>query len=286
MVMARLLHHKSASFARRPAFLIFLLMQTMCSNYLLAQETNSNVSGIVKSERNEILQNASVVIVHEPTKNTYSTQTNVNGYFYFFNIKPGGPYTITISYTGFEPLLKRNLYISYTAQNFYSYLQGDQFSEFILNEKGNVLDEVIVKAKKTPDTRFGTETNIDQQKIISLPSISRSLHDYLRIVPNAKVNGDGGISLAGQNNKYNAFFIDGSNINDALGLANNGSAGGRTGAPPISIEAIEEIKVLQSPYDVQYSNFTGGSINAITKSGTNQFKSSAWYYFRNEKMAG
>jgi outer membrane receptor for ferrienterochelin and colicin len=254
--------------------------------HIFSQETNSNVSGIVKSERNEVLQNATIVVVHEPTKNTYSTQTNEKGYFYFFNIKPGGPYSISISYTGFEPLLKKNLFISYTAQNFYSYLQGDQFSEFILKEKNNVLDEVTIKAKKHQEPRFGTETNIDQEKISSLPSISRNLQDYMRLVPNAKVNGDGGISLAGQNNKYNAFFIDGSNTNDMLGLANNGSAGGRTGSPPISIEAIEEIKVLQSPYDVQYSNFTGGSINAITKSGTNQFKSSVWYYFRNENMAG
>ncbi len=129
--------------------------------------------------------------------------------------------------------------------------------------------------------------NIEHEKINSLPSISRNIQDYVRLVPNAKVNGNGGISLAGQNNnKYNAFFIDGSNMNDVLGLANNGSAGGRADAPPISMEAIEEIIVLQSPYDVQYSNFTGGSINAITKSGSNEFKTSAWYYFRNEKMAG
>ena len=262
-------------------FFLFII-----SNYAFSQETNSNVSGIVKSEKNEVLQSATVVIVHEPTKNTYFTQTNEKGYFFFFNIKPGGPYSITISYTGFEPLLKKNLFINYIGQNFFSYLQGDEFSEFILKEKNNVLDEITLKAIKQSAPKFGMETNIDQERILSLPSISRSLQDYVRLVPNASINGDGGISLAGQNNKFNAFFIDGSNMNDVLGLANNGSAGGRTDAPPISMEAIDEIKVLQSPYDVQYGNFTGGSINAITKSGTNQFKSSAWYYFRNERMAG
>jgi hypothetical protein len=253
---------------------------------IFSQETNSNVSGVVKTEKNDILRYATVVVVHEPTKNTYYTQTDAQGYFYFFNIKPGGPYSITISYTGFEPLLKKNLYISYAAQNFYSLLQDDQFSEFILKEKNNVLDEVMVNAGKQAAPRFGLESNIDPEKINSLPSISRNLQDYLRLVPDAKVNGDGGISLAGQNNKYNALFIDGSNTNDMLGLADNGSAGGRTNAPPISMEAIEGIKVLESPYDVQYSNFTGSSINAITKSGSDAFKSSAWYYFRNEKMAG
>lgn len=263
-----------------------LLCSCLSSLHTYSQETNTNVSGIVRSERNEALQNATVMIVHEPTKNTYATKSNTKGFFYFFNIKPGGPYTIHISYTGFEPLLKTNLFISYTSQNFFSYLQGDQFSEYILKEKNTVLDEVILKSQKKQTPRFGMGTNIDQENISSLPSINRSLQDYVRLVPNAKVNGDGGISLAGQNNKFNAFFIDGSNMNDVLGLANNGSAGGRTDAPPISMEAIEEIKILQSPYDVQYSNFTGGSINAITKSGSNQFKSSAWYYFRNENMAG
>ncbi|MBK9465520.1 MAG: hypothetical protein IPN56_12175 [Chitinophagaceae bacterium] len=119
-----------------------------------------------------------------------------------------------------------------------------------------------------------------------MPSISRNLQDYIRMVPQSKVNGDGMMSLGGQNNKYNAFFIDGSNNNDMLGTALSGTNSGQTGTPPISVEALEEIKVLQSPYDVQYSNFTGGSINAITRSGSNDFKSSAWYFFRNEQMAG
>lgn len=263
---------------------VFITTLLVCHSSL-GQETNTNVSGIVKSAKNETLGKATVVVVHEPTQNTYSTQTNSKGYFYFFNIKPGGPYTIIISYTGYESLLKTNLFLSYSGQNFYSYLQGSELSEFILKEKSDTLNEVTLKTKH-PGARYGTETNIDNEKISLLPSISRNLQDYVRLVPNAKVNGDGGMSLAGQNNKYNAFFIDGSNTNDLLGLANSGTAGGQTNSPPISIEAIEEIKVLQSPYDVQYSNFTGGSINAITKSGSNQFKSSAWYFFRNEKMAG
>lgn len=262
-----------------------ILSLLYCLNVVHAQETNSQVSGIAKSETKEVLPYATVTIVHEPTKNTYYTLTNAKGYFHFFNIKPGGPYTITISFSGYLTFSKNNLFLNYASENFYSYLQDDAFTEFILKQKNNILNEVKIKAEKTVP-KFGIETNIDQEKIRSLPSISRNLQDYVRLVPNAKVNGEGGMSLAGQNNKYNTFFIDGSNTNDMLGLANNGSAGGRIDAPPISMEAIEEIKVLQSPYDVQYSNFTGGSINAITKSGSNQFKSAAWYYFRNERMAG
>jgi hypothetical protein len=266
-------------------FLRLSVVGLAASFSLSAQETNSNVSGIVRSETNELLQNTTVVVVHEPTKNTYTTTTNAKGCFYLFNIKPGGPYSIRISYSGLEPLLKTDLFLGYATTNFYSYLDGSEFSDFILKAKVNYLDTVTVQVGRVGKAKYGMETSIDNETMRSLPSISRNFQDYLRLVPNARINGDG-ISLAGQNNKYNAFFIDGSNTNDILGLANSGTAGGQTGSPPISMEAIEEIKVLQSPYDVQYSNFTGGSVNAITKSGSNQFKSSAWYFFRNERMAG
>ncbi len=267
---------------RISASLLCILLQSS----VIAQETNSHVSGIVRSLENNVLQNATVIVVHEPTKNTYSTRTNEAGYFYFFNIKPGGPYTITISHIGYEPVFKTDMFLSYSAPNFYSYLQGAEFSEFILKKKKDILNEVVVKATKLPELEVGIETNITSDKLLSLPSISRNLQDYVRIVPYASVNGDGGISLAGQNNKYNAFFIDGANTNDLLGLAPSGINGGQASSPPISVEAIEQIKLSIAPYDVQYSNFTGGSMNAITRSGDNTFKSSSWYFFRNEKLAG
>lgn len=245
-----------------------------------SQETNSHISGAVTSQKKELLTNATVTAVHEPTKNSYLTKTNAAGYFYFFNLRPGGPYTLTISHAGYETLVEAN-------QNYqYSQSQNDNFFEYTLNEKSITLPEATVNSKKNTIPRLGTETNISQRQLLSLSSISRNLQDYIRMVPQSKVNGDGMMSLAGQNNKYNSFFIDGSNNNDMLGTALSGTNSGQTGSPPISIEALEEIKVLLSPYDVQYSNFTGGSINAITRSGSNDSKSSAWYFFRNEQMAG
>lgn len=257
--------------------LSFLFFNTI---NLYSQETNSHISGIIKSSKNEILTDATIIAVHEPTRNTFITKTNTAGYFYFFNLRPGGPYTLTISYTGHETLLETNLFFHYTQK------QSDNFFELILIEKDVVLKQAIVNANKNMDAGIGAETKISQQQFVSLPSVSRNLQDYVRIVPQARVSGDGAMSFAGQNNKYNAFFIDGSNNNDLLGTALSGTNTGPTGSPPISIEALEEIKVLLSPYDVQYSSFTGASINAITRSGSNDFKSSAWYFFRNEKMAG
>jgi hypothetical protein len=269
-----------AKFCYLLIFLIFL------STVFYGQETNSHVSGLVRTEKNEMLKGATVLLVHEPTKNIYQTQTNAKGFFYFFNIKPGGPYTITITYTGFSALSQKDLFLSYSSPGFYSYLQDNEFSEFILKEKTITLDEVSIQAVKPSGSKLGAETNIARNKIQSMPSISRNFQDFVRLVPQAKVNGNGSMSLAGQNGKFNAFYIDGASYNDLLGLAQSGTTGGQTGSPPISIEAIEEIKVSLAPYSVHNSHFTGGSINAITRSGTNSFQSSAWYYFRNEQMAG
>ena len=256
------------------AFIFFIDVE------VYSQETNSHISGAVTSQKKEILTNATVTAVYEPTKSVFITKSNAAGYFYFFNLRPGGPYTLTISHAGYETLLETNQYYQYSQS------QNDNFFEYTLNEKTITLPEATVNSKKIATARLGTETTISQHQIAYLPSISRNLQDYVRMVPQSKVNGDGMMSLAGTNNKYNAFFIDGSNNNDMLGTALNGTNSGQTGSPPISIEALEEIKVVLSPYDVQYSNFTGGSINAITRSGTNDFKSSAWYFFRNEQMAG
>lgn len=261
-----------------------LLLLFLITTHLHAQETNSQVSGKIISNKNESLAGATVTAIHQPTKNIFTSLSSRDGYFYFFNLKPGGPYTITVSYTGFETIRKENVFLNFNSTDHFFNLSNNDAVNFILQEKNITLSDVSVTASVTHKT--GIETDINNQKMLALPTISRSLQDFIRIVPQAKVTGDGVISLAGQNNRFNAFFIDGANNNDILGLAVNGTNGGQTGSPPISIEAIEQIKVLLAPYDVQYGNFTGGSINAITRSGSNDNKSSAWYYFRNEDLAG
>jgi hypothetical protein len=252
----------------------------LTASSVFSQETNSYFSGVIKNERHEALAGATVVALHEPTKNTFVTKANSTGTFHFFNLKPGGPYSIFISYSGYQPLKESDYFLRYSS------MQDENYKEFILTENTVPLPEVTIAGRKEPRPLFGTETIINPMQMASLPSVSRNLQDYIRLVPQCKVNGEGMISLAGQPNRYNAFYIDGSNNNDLLGTAAGATNGGPTASPPISMEAIEEIKILLSPYDVLYSNFTGGSINVITRSGSNQFKSSAWYFFRNEQMAG
>ncbi|MEJ7823549.1 MAG: carboxypeptidase regulatory-like domain-containing protein, partial [Chitinophagaceae bacterium] len=245
-----------------------------------AQETNTYVSGKVMTAENEPLSKATITVIHETTQNKYVSLTRDDGNFNFFNLKPGGPYTIIVSYSGYETIKKEGFYFDLDHSEYYN-----TPLTFNLTIKQNVLSEVTITNNLHNNTN-GIETNINNIKLITLPSISRNLQDFIRLIPQAKVSGEGAMSLAGQNNRFNAFFIDGANNNDILGLAVSGINGGQTGAPPISIEAIEEIKVLLAPYDVQYGNFTGGSINAITRSGSNENKASAWYYFRNENLAG
>ncbi len=264
--------------------LCFSGLQTITPVSLFAQETNSQVSGKIFSEKAEILSRATITAIHEPTKNTFVTQSRSDGYFHFFNLKPGGPYSITVTSVDYETVKKENVFLNLNSSDHFFNLSNNESLDFILKEKIITLQDVTVK--KIVANKTGIETDIINQKLINLPSISRNLQDYIRLVPQARVNADGMISLAGQSSRFNAFFIDGANNNDILGLSQSGTNGGLTGSPPISIDAIEEIKILLAPYDVQYSNFTGGSINAITRSGTNHIKASAWYYFRNEQLAG
>ncbi|HQW83543.1 MAG TPA: carboxypeptidase regulatory-like domain-containing protein, partial [Ferruginibacter sp.] len=251
--------------------------------YIFSQQTNSNVSGYIKSQNNKGLEGATIIISHEPTKSVYTAQSRTDGEFYFSNLIPGGPYFVTVSYVGYEPHIYRNLFVDFNASGNFKDFANNDIVAFILKSKPIELSEVVANANITVP---GILSIISNHQMAFLPSISRNLQDYVRLVPQAKVNGDGLMSFAGQNNKLNAFFIDGANSNDILGVALSGTNGGQTRTPPISIEVLDKINILLSPYDVQYSNFTGGSINAITKSGSNEVKSSAWYYFRNQNMAG
>ena len=116
--------------------------------------------------------------------------------------------------------------------------------------------------------------------------MSRNIADFARLTPQAQLRGDDVLSISGQNNRYNAIYIDGAVNNDVFGLASNGTNGGQTGVSPISVDAIEQFQVSVSPFDVKQSGFVGGSISAITRSGTNDFEGSAYFFNRDQSLAG
>jgi Carboxypeptidase regulatory-like domain/TonB dependent receptor len=251
-----------------------------------AQETNCSISGVVETSEGVELDGATVHVVHVPTRNVYITRTNAKGYFHIFNLKPGGPYRVSVSFVGYRSEELEDMYAEFGSESFHSQMHDREFRVFKLQKEEKQLPGIVVSQKRITDQTIGITTIIPPSIMKDMPSISRNLQDYARLVPNAKVNGSGSMSFAGQNNKFNAFFIDGANNLDLLGISANGISGGQTSSPPVSMDVIEEIRILSSPYEVQYGNFTGASMNAITRSGSNQFKSSVWYYFRNEDMAG
>lgn len=245
---------------------------------LTAQETNSSIGGVVKTAKGEALVGATVTATHVPTGTVYRVASRAGGRFNIYNLRPGGPYTIVVSFVGFDDQKKEDIFLN---------LGEASLQDFVLKDKSTSLTEVVVSTRRTPNSgKGGTETSIGRDKMANLPNVGRGLNDYLRYTPQAKITGDGGVAFAGQNNRYNSFFIDGANNTDIFGLAASGTNGGQAGVAPISIDAIDQIQVILSPYDAQFGNFTGGAVNAITKSGTNQLQGSMWYYYRNEDLTG
>ena len=255
-------------------FVLFLFCLTFTLN---GQVTTSGISGKVTAE-GELLIGATVQAVHEPSGTTYGTVTNADGRYSLQGMRTGGPYTVEVSYVGFQKAVYKNI----TLQLGETYLLDVKLTESLS------LDEVVVTASKAAlfnSQKTGAAQNFNQSQIQATPSVSRSLLDVTKMNP-LGVNTASGMSFAGSSNKYNSFQIDGITNNDVFGLSSSGTNGGQAGANPISLEAIEEIQVVIAPYDVRQGGFTGGGINAITKSGTNTFHGSAYWYYNNENFYG
>lgn len=261
--------------------LIWAVMAIVVVSVSNGQVTTSSLSLQVKSTTGGNLNGATITVTHVPTGTTYTGVTRNGGRFDLANIKPGGPYKIEVSFVGYEKLTREDVYLT---------LGETSQQEFDLDTKATDLQEVTVTTatrRRSPlESKGGTETSIGRDKMANLPTVGRNISDYLRYVPQAKVTGDGGVSIAGQNNRYNTFYIDGAVNNDVFGLAASGTNGGQAGIAPISIDAIDQFQVVISPYDASLGNFTGGGINATTRSGTNQYQGSVYYFFRSENFAG
>lgn len=245
---------------------------------LTAQVTSSSISGIVRSGTGEGLLGATITATHVPTGTVYSVASRTGGRYNLYNLNPGGPYRIVVTYVGYENQTREDIQLT---------LGENSTQDFNMSDQASTLTEVVVATtRRGSNAKGGSETTISRSKMANLPSVGRNLNDYIRLTPQVKITANGGFSLAGQNNRYNSFLIDGAVNNDVFGLSESGTNGGRSGAPPISIDAIDQIVVQLSPYDASLGNFTGGGINAITKSGTNEVQGSLYYVYRNEDLVG
>lgn len=242
----------------------------------MAQVTGGAITGAVKDSKGQALAGASVEVLHEPSGTKYKTVSVNSGRFNLPALRVGGPYKITISYVGLKTETFTDVFIQ---------LGEPSIVDVILTESTTQLTEVVVsgsanrKGALISKDRKGASTNINARLISSLPTISRNVTDITRLVPQSN-----GLSFVGQDNRAINFTLDGSIFNNSFGLS--ALNGGQTNSAPISLDALQEIQINVSPYNLKDAGFTGASINAVTKSGTNSLHGTAFYNVRNEGYVG
>ena len=237
-----------------------------------AQVTTSSMNGRVADEKGEPVVGAAVVATHEPSGTVYGAIVNQNGQYTINGMRSGGPYKVEVSSVGYNAIVFKDVTLQ---------LAETYNLNATLKESTEFLEQVVVVGtakSKFSNERTGAATNIDNSQIASLPTVSRSITDVTRLSP----YGGNGMSFAGADGRTANFTVDGANFNNNFGLSEKLPGGGS----PISIDAIEEMQVVISPFDVRQTNFIGGGINAITKSGTNTFKGTAYVYHKNENLRG
>ncbi len=237
-----------------------------------AQVTTSALGGRIADANGEPVIGAAVVATHTPSGTVYGVVTNEAGRYTINGMRSGGPYSVEVSCLGYQSVIVTDLTLQ---------LAETSSLDAELKEDSEMLGEAMViaaAASKFAAEKTGAATNISNAQITALPTVNRSIDDVTRLSP----YGGNGMSFGGTDGRTANFTVDGANFNNNFGL-NDGLPGGGN---PISIDAIEELQVVISPYDVRQTNFIGGGVNAITKSGTNSFKGSAYVYHRNENMRG
>ncbi|HET9503441.1 MAG TPA: carboxypeptidase regulatory-like domain-containing protein [Hymenobacter sp.] len=236
--------------------------------------TTSAMSGTITDTQGQVLPGATVIAIHTPTNTQYVAPTNADGRFNIQNMRVGGPYSVRVTFVGFQDFTRTGVNLT-LAENFRLDVK--------LGEGATQLTEVTVNGRQDPimnADRTGAATTIQRQQIERLPTINRSLSEITRLTPQSSGN-----SFAGRNNLYNNITIDGAIFNNSFGLSGN-SIGSQTNAQPISLDAIDQVQVSIAPFDVRQGSFTGAGINAVTRSGTNKFSGSVYGFYRNQKLVG
>lgn len=241
-----------------------------------AQVTTSSMSGKLVDTNNEVIIGATVQAIHEPSGTHYGAITNFDGRYSIQGMRAGGPYKVEISYIGYQTLIFKDINLQL----------GDNYVlDAQLKESSELLDEVVVTASKSSNMksdRAGAVTNIGSERMSLVPTVSRSLNDVMRLTPQGANTTGSGFAVGGGNYRQSYVTVDGAAFSNAFGIGSNLPGGGS----PISLDALEQVSISVTPYDVRQSGFTGGAINAVTKSGTNDFKGTVYTYLSNESLKG
>lgn len=258
-------------------FIALLGVMILTISGAFAQVTTSSINGRVTDSEGAPLAGAAVVAVHVPSGSQYYAVANDEGRYVINGMRAGGPYKVEITFLGMGTIEYSDITIKL----------GEPFEINASMSPDTELEAVVMTAEASFAARqTGAGSNFSLSAVQNMPTVDRSIYDVVKYTPQAVISKTGGISFAGSNNRYNSFQVDGAVANDSFGLADSGTNGGQTGANPIALDAIEEIQVVVAPFDVRQSGFTGGAINAITKSGTNTVKGSFYSYFNNQDFIG
>jgi hypothetical protein len=260
-----------------PAFLIAICLLAWPSADGAAQGvTTGSMTGVVSDTQMTPVPGASVIAIHTPSGTNYEATTREDGRFTFIGMRVGGPYVVTVAYTGtgtaFELQTVEDLTVNL----------GVATDVNITVRAISVQETVTVVGQSDPvfsSNRTGASTAVSREQIATLPNLTNRLENFTRLTPQAS-----GLSVGGQDSRLNNITVDGSSFNNSFGLGN--TPGDRTGVAPISPQAIEQIQVNVAPFDVRQGNFVGANINSVTRSGTNQFRGSIYRQFRTEDQVG
>jgi len=257
----------------------------MISVGLFAQGvTTASFNGSVADNNGNALAGANVVAVHLPSGSQYGSSTRVDGRYNIPNVRVGGPYEISVSYVGYTDKSIEGVVVAITENRTINFTLTETTYE------GQAVDVVAEQNEILSGSRTGANTTVTEETIQKFPSIERSIQDFARLSPQivgtniGSSDNTGGSSSGGTNNRYNNVQIDGAVTNDAFGLAASGTPGGQANAQPISLDAVQEFNVSVAPYDVRSGGFTGSLINAVTRSGTNNWEGSVYGFGRNQSI--
>jgi hypothetical protein len=261
---------------RRVAFLAAFALLLSTGHAHAQGVTTGSITGVVVDAQKQAVPGATVVAVHEPSGTRYEATTRADGRFSIPGMRVGGPYAVTASLTGFQPQTVKDVVVS---------LGVATDLELTLGQAA-ITEEVTVTAQSSEifsSARTGAATDITRETLQTLPTINDRINDYARLSPQYSGGPFGG-SFVGQDNRLNNITVDGSYFNNSFGLG--GQPGDRTGVTPISTAAVEEVQINSAPYDVRQGHFVGAGVNTVTRSGSNTFHGSGYYWWRNDGLVG